>query len=382
MKIFLKIIPLILYFSINNLFLYKYGIRQNLINIYALLILHNSLTIFIVFFLRKIQIKDSYLKIIFWCIVVSFFCFTIILNIKVDGNNLNVDRWSAINVSINALLENNYPYTALDHLNQGSSNLPSLFLIGLPFYLLGNIGYIQSFSFLLYTFLIFKSSETYKIRLIGILLLTTSIFYLWEIYVKSDLMSNFIFILGFILLTPKNKFKRPIKLGILTSFLLFTRIVAIIPLSIMLFKSFIKTTNKKRILFIFSCFLYIFILAIFVFSKSPNLETALEYNPFNLQNKSSQLPLIISVLTILIPLYFSLKVKDNLDIIKYSFLFLAIPIFISFGIVFYNNGFVDIIYNSLFDISYFNIITPFIIYLVILEIDSNDKLVNYTSNLK
>ena len=201
MKYIFKIIPLILYFGINNLFLYKYGIRQNAINIYALLILFNVLSVFIIFFLKKIEINESFLKIAFWCIVISFFCFTIVLNIKVGGSNLNVDRWSAMSVSIKALLENNYPYTELDHLNQGSSNLPSLFIIGLPFYLLGNIGFIQSFSFLFYTFLIYKTIKSPKARLAGILLLITSIFYLWEIYVKSDLMSNFIFILGFILLT-------------------------------------------------------------------------------------------------------------------------------------------------------------------------------------
>ena len=284
-----------------------------------------------------------------------------------------------MSVSIIALLENNYPYTALDHLNQGSSNLPSLFIIGLPFYLLGNIGLLQSFSFLFYTFLILKTIKNHKARLAGILLLITSIFYLWEVYVKSDLMSNFIFILGFILLTPKNKFKRPIQLGGLAGFLLLTRIAAIIPLSIMLLKAFIETTNKKRTLFIISSLSFISALVIFVFSKSPNLETVLEHNPFNLQNRSSQLPLLISILTIVIPLYFSLKVKNSVDIVRYSFLFLSIPIFISFAIVFFDKGFEDIINNFSFDISYFNIITPFIIYLIVIEIDDRNKLVNSTS---
>ena len=84
MKSFFKIVPLILYFGINSLFLYKYGIRQDGFNIYALFIIFNILTVLIIFFLEKITIKDNYLKIVFWSIVVSFFCLTIILNIKVD----------------------------------------------------------------------------------------------------------------------------------------------------------------------------------------------------------------------------------------------------------------------------------------------------------
>lgn len=367
----LEKLPLILYIGINNLFLYKYGVRQDFINVFFLIPAFNILLFFIYLFFKKTTLKDSFYTISFLFISVVFFISTIIVNQLIDGESLNIDRWSAMSVSINAVLENRYPYSELDHLNQHSSNFPSLLLIGLPFYLLGDIGYLQSFCFLVFSYIIYKTIATPKAKLFGLLLLIFSIFYLWEIYVKSDLMSNFILILGFIIFYGKQKeiFKNPMLLGSISGFLFFTRVVSIIPLSILLFNSFLKTTSIKKVLYAISAFLTLILLTYFAFRNFRNLDIVREFNPLNLQNKSSQLPMFLSIITILIPFYFSTKTKSINDIIKFCVYFLSIPIIISFIIKLFTNGISDIIYKSSFDISYFNIITPFIIYYIIMEYD-------------
>ncbi|MDP5045194.1 MAG: hypothetical protein NWQ06_09475, partial [Leeuwenhoekiella sp.] len=97
---------------------------------------------------------------------------------------------------IAALLNGNYPYSALDHLGGKTSNLPTLFLIGLPFYLLGDVGLLQSFTFLVFAGIIDKLIKSPAIRIVSLLLLMSSLWYLYEIVVKSDLVSNTILVIA------------------------------------------------------------------------------------------------------------------------------------------------------------------------------------------
>ncbi|WP_372745379.1 hypothetical protein [Lutibacter sp.] len=364
---------LILFVFINNLFLYKYGSRLDIINIYGLIFGYNLFLFSIFYSVIKIKLSNTAINLIFGSIVFLFFCVTVYVNISVDGENLNVDRWSAMSNSIKALLNNEYPYTAQTHLGKGSSNLPSIFFIGFPFYVLGNVGFLQSFSFLLYSFILFKTLKNPKAKLVGILLLTLSIFYWWEIYAKSDLMTNFIIILGFILYSEMKKidFTKPYLLGLISGFLLYTRLVAIIPLSILLFKNFINVSLKTKVKFISTGLIIILILSFLIFRNCPNIETFINYNPFNLQKKSSQFPIYLSFILILFPLYFSLKIKKSKQIIDFSVLLLSLTVLLSFSMVFYTYGFSKIINNHLFDISYFNLITPFIIYKIAFLVDNS-----------
>ena len=364
-----KTLLILIYLGINNLFIFKYGIRQNYIDVLYLLLVF-PLVIFLIFYsVNRYNFNPKNSKIIYFFIVLLFFSFSIVLNILIDGNNLNVDRWSAMDVSISAILDGKYPYMQLDHLNGRSSNLPGLILIGLPFYLLGNVGYLQSFTFLLFAYTLHKTINNYKAKILGILLLISSLFYLWEVFVKSDLMSNFIIILCFITLWYKKynnqELKKPFLLGVLTSFVFFTRLVSIIPLIIFLFNAFIKSSVLKKILFMISSILTISILSFIVLKNCPSLNVFKNYNPFSLQNR--QLPLIISVIMIIIPFFYSKKSITLASLIKYCLIFISVPIFFSFFLSVFKYGLHDIIYNSVFDLSYFNILTPFLIYYIALR---------------
>jgi hypothetical protein len=147
-----------LYICINLLFIYKYGIRQNYIPIQIIIILYLFISGLILLknpfdfeITKKIQSKYAY-------ITSSFLIFIIIIAITffTDGNALKVDRWSAMDVAISALLDGEYPYTAVDHLHGRTSNFPGLLILGIPFYLLGNVGYFQGAAFLLLSYTIYK----------------------------------------------------------------------------------------------------------------------------------------------------------------------------------------------------------------------------------
>ena len=292
-----------------------------------------------------------------------FFVFTIYLNIKIDGNLLMVDRWSALEVGIKALLNGDYPYSAIDHLNGRTSNLPTLLFIGIPFYFLGNIGFLQSFAFLLFLYILFKAFNDYKDRLFCIMLLIFSPSYLWEIYVKSDLMSNFIIILA-VVVFMQDRIYRNIKINpLFESFLLtslvMTRITAIIPISILFFKHFYKFSVQKKIIFMAVALTTVIIFSYICFNKVGSLEHFYKHNPLELQNR--QLPSILSLILIIIPMIYSFRAKDIKSIIYLTVIFLLLPISIAFFTSIYYSGFKATLFESSFDISYFNMVLPFLL---------------------
>ncbi|GGK25552.1 hypothetical protein GCM10007962_19780 [Yeosuana aromativorans] len=89
------------------------------------------------------------------------------------------------------------------------------------------------------------------------------------------------------------------------------------------------------------------------------MENFKKQNPFELQDR--QLPTIISLITILIPIFFSKLIKDLKSLLKNSYIFLLIPISMAFALRIAYKGFYSSIFNSSFDISYFNIMMPFLI---------------------
>jgi len=98
-----------------------------------------------------------------------------------------------------------------------------------------------------------------------------------------------------------------------------------------------------------------------------------ENNPISLQNR--QLPFVLSIIFILIPYYFSQKVVSLFILIKFSLIFLFIPILTSFILSLINYGIHDIIHNSVFDLSYFNIATPFLVLYIAIRFDEKQFII-------
>jgi hypothetical protein len=299
----------------------------------------------------------------FYIITSLFFALTIFVNNSVDGELLHVDRWSAMHVGIEALLNGEYPYTAVDHLGGRTSNLPALLFLGIPFYLLGDVGYLQSFTFLAFAYIIFQLFKNPGVRLSLLSLLITSPCYLYEIYVKSDLVSNFILILFFVVFSFKyleqKIIQKPFLLGMLASFVFYTRLTAIIPLILVFFKTFFKWPLWSKILFSAAGVLTIFLLTLVVFMHYPTFSILMEKNPFVLQNR--QLPFILSLLYILLPCIVAYRVKNMNRLLRYCVLMLALPVITALGFYMIEFGAWPAIRDSRFDLSYLNIITPFLI---------------------
>lgn len=355
----------LIYLLVNLLFLYKYGLRQNLISVNLLILIYSIscigffITNPIDYFLKTESRKAKSYLILCSVGTLIIFCLTYLI----DGTKLNVDRWSAMDVGIKALLNGEYPYTATDHLNGRTSNFPGLFIIGLPFYLMGNVGYLQVFSFVLLSFTLYNILKI-KQTLNYIILLLLSPAFWWEIFAISDLLSNVIIVFCFVLLI-KDKFKdnvlkKPVFMGLSTSFLTLTRGIVAIPLILLVFRDFITINIRDKIKYVISFILLSILLIALVIINCPDLETLKKFNPLNLQ--TMYLPNYINIFAVLLPFYFSLKIKKfNNQYFQFCTYLLLFPPFLSFSITMYYMGFDTIIIDNKFDLSYLSIAFPFLI---------------------
>jgi hypothetical protein len=270
-------------------------------------------------------------------------------------------------------LHGEYPYSAVDHLNGRSSNLPALMLIGLPGYLLGDVGFLQALSFVFFVYILLQTLETYQARLLGLLLLAGSSAWMWEVVTKSDLMSNFILLLGFIVLWQKKNAghiaRRSFLVGGLAGFMFYTRLISFIPLTIFLFQDFVQLPLRKKLSFIAASVGVVVLLTLVVFKNCPSLAVFKENNPFTLQNR--QLPLLVSAGTLLLPLFSSQKNIPLPTLMRRCIVLILLPVLLAFLFSWLKNGFHSIIHESAFDISYFNFLTPFVIYYLALAFEQH-----------
>lgn len=358
---------LLAYLFINCLFILKYSDKVESIPNYTAVVTYALFFVGFLYTLHKVKnyinrLANFNLLFIFFCLL--FFLFLLLVNIKIDGFSLNVDRWSALDILIKSILQGEYPYAALDHLGKTSSNLPALFYVGLPFYLLGDVGYLQPFVFLLIAIFLFfsKIKNNNKVFILALLLLAPS--YYWEVAVKSDLMSNCFLVLLFIAFWQhrfKNGiFKKHILLAFIAVFFVLTRGIVVIPLTLFLFATFFKISIKKKIAFVVFGLLFVLLISLPVFINLPSLDFIKENNPFNHQTRYA--PSFLIIISLLLPFFFSFKVKKNSDVFLFSFYILGGLLFLTFFLNVLEEGFYQNIYGNLFDLSYLSMLLPFIVF--------------------
>ena len=360
----------ILFIAVNAIFIYKYGLRQDLISVNLILIIYLICTILFLFkdltnsyiYIYKFQKLDLKFCFKILVLIVAFIIF--LITFFTDGTTLNVDRWSAMDVAINALLNGDYPYTATDHLGGRTSNFPGLLVLGIPFYFLGSVGYLQVFSFLLLSYTLYKNVTIEQAFKYLILLILSPAFW-WEIFSISDLMSNvficFCFVLWWKSIFKNNLFSKPYLLGFSTAFLILTRGIVAIPLSLMFFKPFCAIDLKLKFKVILSFIITFLFLIFIVIVNVPSIDILKNFNPLVLQ--SSYLPATFHYFVLIIPFYFSFRIKnfDN-QFYKYAVVLIFFPMIVSFCFLWKEYGFNEIIQHHKSDLSYLSLVFPFLLY--------------------
>lgn len=358
---------LAIYIFINSLFVLKYGIRQNITSQYTLLMIYILMVSSGLYILDRFKdyiqkIKDFNRYFLGVCSLI--FAAFILINIAIDGNALNADRWSALDISIKSILNLEYPYDKFDHMNGTSSNLPTLIYVGIPFYVLGDVGFLQVFIFAVLIFTVFHLKFSSYQKTVFLFLLLLSPAYFWELFGKSDLMSNSFIVVIFMLVWnhkfQSNYFEKPLLLAFFIGALLLTRAVLVIPLIVFLFYEFIRATYKTKITFVVGVMVSVLFLSIPILISLPSKEIILRHNPIN--NQTMHSPFWVMLLSIFLPFFFSLKHQNFKRKIEISIGILFLMFFYLFVVNAIEEGFDRNLYLTLFDISYFGILIPFLLF--------------------
>ncbi len=243
------------------------------------------------------------------------------------------------------------------------SGYPFLFFSSIPFYFIGNIGYLEIAGLVLFIYLLFLSAKSRKeIFVVLIILLMTPILY-YGIVVRDELFFNMMIPLATIFIAEKylNVDKSDLKfilIGILFGLALSTRSVVAIIYAIYLLYVF-RTAIPKGLFFL------IIVSSVFILLLIPFLiwdEKSFMHNgPIAIQSYLSHIPFWSAVLFILISAAAGWIAADLQEVFFACGIFLFIPVFVSMLIQISQVGFNEAIVNDIFDPSYYIFCIPFLL---------------------
>lgn len=359
------LVAFFLYLTINALFILKYASRIGIIPLI-------SCTIYLLFataitgvsYINIARLRKA--KLLYWGIVTLVIALIILLHKLVDPNQLQVDRWSAIHNFLTYLFQGQYPYAAQTHLGGYGSPFPAWQAFHIPFFLLGNVSLAFVFVVIILAFGLLIIFKSYRKALAYILAFVISPAFWYEVAVRSDLLYNFIIcflVCAIIFLNHISIKKYPWALGILCGLFLSTRFSVVIPFAMILFTDFFSSDIKSKSFFIVGATISFCLTFLPFIIWDWNSLIFFKFNPFVLQTRQGSIYEVL-LLLLLITL-FSVNIKGS---IGKAFIFTAFTIVIFVGFTFAHRMFTDHFQNGLFspsyDITYFNMALPFVIYLL------------------
>lgn len=352
-------------FFINCLFILKYVGRTSF-SPYIPLIGYLGVISIILFLFSKFshKINPILFKYFSWFLLIISAILIVFILYKVDKMNVNVDRWSAVTYFLDYLFKGDYPYAASTHTS--ATNFPSPFpfwhIINIPFYFMGDVGIGLLFFLALLSYTVYKFNDGWtKETFLFLLLLLTSPAYWWEVWVRSDSLSNVILVFSFIVLFYKsgsNLNKNFLFTIVACGLIATTRLSAILPVAIFFFNPYWKLPIRKKIIFPFAILLIgIGIFLPFILWDTENW-IFFQRNPFMSQTSVGH-PVALIILMIL-GIILSLLWKNINEFFKYTSLFIFIFIMTSQIMLVVMKGInVSIFEDKTYDISYFTLALPY-----------------------
>ena len=271
-----------------------------------------------------------------------------------------VSRFSAIIEWIERLLARQFPWGSQTQFNP--SGLPFLFIIALPFYYAGNIGYLEVAGVILFCIVLvkfYKQPNTMWLPLIALVLLPS--FY-YELLVRSELFFNMMLIVALITLSEQHLDTSKLDiwffgLAILFGLGLSTRtIVGLVYAGYYAYKFHRHIWNG----ILFSGFTLI----IFGFTLMPfviwNAQYFFKEGPFSVQ--MGYLPADITIVFVIIVAISGWNTFHLKDLFFYEGILLFVIVVIAFLPIAIHSGIYTAVLKDKFDITYFIFCTPFLLF--------------------
>jgi len=298
---------------------------------------------------------------VFLVLALSFSAVILLAMKQVEPSSLNVDRFSAIAAFDNNLIHGQFPYAARTHLGQQVSGFPGLFLLLLPFHLLGDPGYFQVVAFLLFAFLVWKSGLTGGKRPVLLLLAGAAPVFLWECVARSELFGNMVLLLVALHWLESGKEEtglRPVAVaGLIAGLLLSTRGIVIVPL-VLFFSRFMRgrgISSWALFLGLSAAAVALIFLPFYFWDRAAFLAN----NPFKVQAGYIPTRLLMAVLAITAVLSFSIRTWDGFLLYSGYILFGTVAVVFCLNVS--DVGFKAAVFESAFDLSYFQFSMPFLL---------------------
>lgn len=304
-----------------------------------------------------------------WAFILTLTLISIVLFYKIDVNTLRVDRWSVITSFWDNYFNNDYVYYAISHMGSYPGPMPFYFILALPFYLIGELGFLTIIGIILFYNILKKEIKSESKLFIGLLIITSSVFIFWEIVCRSNLFFNGVLILYVVkrFLDTKTFNRKEILItSCLFGLTLSTRNVYAIPFIIAFCYSLrIKSISIKQIMSIGIISATIFVLTFLPFIWN-HFDDFTQMNPFLIQS-SFLMPFEFTIPFIIMAFLISFLCKTKNDVYYYSGITLFSTIVGYYLYYFSIVGFEKTFFGSKADISYFILSTPFLIYYFITE---------------
>lgn len=345
----------------NFIFAWKYLDRISPSAALAIALGYAFILLLVTLFWPKIHLPiPSHWLILATGIVIVVFSYFVFQNI--DPWSVKVDRWSVISSFWDAVFNGEYPYFAESHMGAPPGPLPVYFLLGLPFYLMGELGWYAVFGILL--FLWFIHQKRNEIHVPTVLILTfCSLAILYEILVRSTIFTNsvlFLIFLDRIKSFEQKKIKSILFIGFIAGILLSTRIVYGMCFAVYLIHGLRTKQISFRNAFLWGLAsivgLLLTILPVYLIYPSEFLIQ----NPFNIQGTYSMEPFWQPIfLAIAIWMGWVCKTNQRLHFMYGMCLFLILFIYVVYH--FFTIG-LEGLFNGRIDISYLLFSFPFLLY--------------------
>jgi hypothetical protein len=360
---------LIIYALINTLFVYKYTARITSLPWAASLIYLVLLGLFALLLYRmtELRITPATENLIYFSLILLFAVALTLVMFQFDPEKIRVGRYPALHDWITKLINGKFPYASPAR----PSGFPFLFVLAMPFHFLGDLGYLQIFSFLVWGVLIhLRYGLAGMNRFRSLFLLLAAPVFLYEIVVRSDLFSNMIMVmlyLAFIeILGVRTSRVALILLGLIGGLLLSTRGIVLL-----IYIPFFGYLFRRGI--IRDGWFYLSVLLGFTLSLLPFLlwdwTKFTDFGPFSIQLSYiphwALIPAISGSLCCALFVGSLRRVYSSVGYILFG------VIFMMFIISLFDFGWYQAVLGNRFDISYFCFALPFL--LISLDFSENES---------
>jgi len=286
-------------------------------------------------------------------LVIATAALTIVMH-QFDPAALRGGRLPAIEDWLGHLLHGEFPYGSAIH----PSGFPFLFILVLPFYLLGNAGWWQIVSFVLLGWVLQRRHMSTAAS--GLVLLLISPVFLYEVVVRSELFSNMVAVIVFLWLFERRHAltgnRSPFIWGLIGGLLLSTR--GVVALVYAIYFTYVFRRDLPGALRFFTGAAISFVATILPFVVW-NTHGFIHDGPLAVQ--SSYLPAGWIAALLIISLIFGWRTHIRNTVFSGIALILFTAVAIPFVTYLFDFGWATSVWQDKFDISYFCFCLPFVI---------------------